>query len=147
MMMRFRGGGVGHKAVRAATNYFLEDHDALEEPQEHGFEEADMGRLNSVEAGEEQLEHQEDDWGDAHDSDMDDEDGPLASTEAVLAEDSDVDDEELDYGYMSDEPEDEDSNWEGIEDDEAASQNADLLGAEDGEDISDDSENLGYADL
>jgi len=32
MMMRYRGGGVGHKSTRNATNIFLKDRDPLDYP-------------------------------------------------------------------------------------------------------------------
>jgi hypothetical protein len=32
MMMRYRGGGVGHKSTRNATNTFLKDRDPLDYP-------------------------------------------------------------------------------------------------------------------
>jgi hypothetical protein len=32
MLMRFRGGGVGHRTTREATNIFLDDRDPLDQP-------------------------------------------------------------------------------------------------------------------
>jgi len=55
--MHFQEGGVGHKAVHAVTDYFLDDCDALNNAEEQGLEDADR---------ESEEEKPRDDENDAH---------------------------------------------------------------------------------
>jgi len=129
MMMRFQGGGVGHKAVRAVTDYFLDDHDALDNAEEQGLEDANR---------ESEEEKPQDDKNNAHeitDNKMDDKDGLLAM---AMAGDLDIEDKEFDYGYMDNSKA---SDWEGIEEKDDKT-----IGIEDSND-SNDIDDLGYAHL
>jgi len=122
MMMHFWRGGIGHKAVCAATDYFLDDRDALDNTEEQGLEEANRKS---------EEEKPRDDENDAHeitDNEMDNENGLLA---IAMAGDSDIEDEEFDYGYMDDRK---DSDWEGTEEEDD-----ETIGLEN----SDDSDNIG----
>jgi len=127
--MRFWGGGVGHKAVCAVTDYFLDDHDALDNAEEQGLEDTDRKS---------EKEKPRDDENNAHeitDNEMDDEDGLLAM---AMAGDSDIEDEEFDYRYVDDS---QDSDWEGTEEEDDKT-----IGLEDSKD-SEDIDDLGYAHL
>jgi len=130
MMMRFRGGGVGHKSTREATNCFLPDRDAL-----------DKGKTREMELVEEQprIVFSEDD------EELDEVIEPAGS-------DSDSEQEmqileEFDYGYAEIDSDNED--WEDLKpegmDDELDGEPD--LGAEDGEDTVDDKDDLGFADF
>ncbi|KAF8896765.1 GMC oxidoreductase-domain-containing protein [Gymnopilus junonius] len=57
MMMRFRGGGVGHKSTRAATDFFKQDRDKLdvkkpseveEEEEDDGMDEEDLSDVGEI---------------------------------------------------------------------------------------------------
>ncbi|EKM78993.1 hypothetical protein AGABI1DRAFT_75575 [Agaricus bisporus var. burnettii JB137-S8] len=48
MMMRYRGGGVGHKLTRHATNTFLEDRDPFDELDFYTEHEQDPGRVERM---------------------------------------------------------------------------------------------------
>lgn len=48
LMMRFRGGGVGHKSTREATDFFKKDRDRLDEP---GLTEMDDAETTSEDDG------------------------------------------------------------------------------------------------
>ena len=81
LMMRFRGGGVGHKATREATDFFRKDCDRLDmqaiEPSDDDVEEnAEEVALNH-ESGAEDVSDEEHDYGyvrtDTEDSEEDSE--------------------------------------------------------------------------
>jgi hypothetical protein len=74
LMMRFRGGGVGHKSSREASNFFKKDRDRLDVMEPH---------------------EQNDDLNEQEDSEMD-----LEECHSVNEVDED---EEEDFGYMREE--------------------------------------------
>jgi hypothetical protein len=128
MIMRFRGGGVGHKSTRAATDQFLDDRDRTE--RNRGGE-------------------------DSHTADQDDE--PARASEAELQQphheiEPRIEDEvdptdEHDYGYSEQVVDDDDGEsedgWQD-EDEDLAFLLDDELGAEDGEG---DDEDLGFGEF
>jgi hypothetical protein len=127
--MQFRGGGVGHKSTREATNYFLADRDLLDIPTLVPEEEPGDAGDNEIERC---------------DGANDDEDigGSGSGSEEIEDEGEDGDhvwvdiDEEEDFGYsrLTDDESDEGSDDELDVDDVH-------LSAEDGED------DTGFADL
>ena len=138
--MRYRGGGVGHKSTRDATNKFLTDRDMLDIPTTADKDPADSDE-NIVEEGDEveimEGENEEnvcagkepepDPNEDSNDESEDDEDGDEAEFE-----------EEFDYGLPG-------GDGSGNEDDDTDDEDDDALGPEDGDEEDDD--DLGYADL
>lgn len=153
--MRFRGGGVGHRTTRKATNIFLDDRDKLDTHQagaavvHTGEEGSDDDRSDTSDVGEESVGNaMELDTGDELESGlMDNGEGSAAQREiAELDEDDESDVEYDDYGYSGiqeiegevfDEEKDEDGyseDGEGFEATEGDEEIDDELGAEDGED-------------
>jgi len=62
-MMRFRGGGVGHKSTREATDSFKKDQDQLDVKSDIENDEA-MPEILEPEPGEEEIEEdEEEDYG------------------------------------------------------------------------------------
>ena len=119
--MRFRGGGVGHKSTRAATDQFLDDRDRAERNR--------CGEDNPT-------------------ADQDDE--PARESEAELQQsrheielriEDEVDlEDECDYGYSKqvvDGDEEDEDGWQD-EDEDLGFLLDDMLGAEDGEGDDDD---------
>jgi hypothetical protein len=102
-MMRFRGGGVGHKSTRDATNFFKQDRDRL-----------DMtNAVTTVTAGASEVSILDDDVVQAIDQDNDETGDDIV--EEVSG--NELEDEEDDYGYVkadSDRSEDSDSEVEGL---------------------------------
>ena len=137
MMMRFRGGGVGHTSTREATDWFLKDRDKLDMASE-------MADEGSDEDGErfEDENNEAEGWvkGDGLDGVAVDEVEDVDGDEDV---DEDEIDEELDYGYALDEEVAEESEEEYHSDDLVD----DALGAEDGEEAEDELYNLGFGTL
>ena len=142
-MMRFRGGGVGHKSTREATNQFLVDCDPMDIRFGQQPESEDLEHGNSVTDSDSTNSKEEEDLG-----------LELISVDNSESE-NDTEDlenrEEEDYGYII---HDSDSDLEpGIDldsDDDLEytnQQGLDSLGAEDGIDISDPVEDLGFAEL
>jgi hypothetical protein len=122
MLMRFRGGGVGHTGTRAATNKFLEDRDQLD---------VDNGHMQGG-------DDEEGSHGDSEeDSDNDPDEGqPEGGSEKVVDDEGNSScDEEYGYGYSID---DEDG-------DEPPDVADDALGPEDGEGDVDEVSLLGFA--
>jgi hypothetical protein len=120
--MRFRGGGVGHKSTRRATDKFLKDRDDL-----------DLRRAAQSAARAQEEAQQED---------AQEEDDDIAVTEAGGDEE-----EEDDYGYRENELAaklGDDSGSESEDEDDIAD---DALGAEDGEGAEDETAALGFAEL
>ena len=102
-MMRFRGGGVGHKSTREATDFFKQDRDPLDErvTQDAGFEwdEVDEDEPITVEEiDSDELIGEEEDYGYVReDSDSEDE----SDCDPENGEELDVD-EEVDFGPEDD---------------------------------------------
>jgi hypothetical protein len=140
MMMRFRGGGVGHTSTRTATDWFLKDRDKLDMASEM----ADEGRNEDGEPF-------EDDDNEAASEGLGRVKGDGVAVDEVEEvdgdEDCDIDedeiDEELDYGYALDEEVAEESEEEYQSDDLVD----DALGAEDGEEAEDELYSLGFGTL
>lgn len=132
MFMRFRGGGVGHKSTRDATNHFLSDRSLAELARTHGPNAADEELTNA------HRESQQEEPTDANsESQQDDHDDEGMES-----------DEEQDFGYenpFEDEEEDEEEGEEEEMIDEW--EDLDVLGPEDGEVSDGDVEGLGFADL
>jgi hypothetical protein len=117
MMMRFHGGGVGHKSTREVTDQFLDDRDPMDTgsgQQELGEDETEKLGLILEDDNDDNSENGEEDYGYMND-DSD------AETEW-----EDVDDDVI-------------TDYE--------SQGFDSLGAEDGLDVTDPVEDLGFAAL
>lgn len=139
-MMRFRGGGVGHKSTREVTNQFLVDRDPMDIRFGQQLESEDLEHGNSM-----------------ADSDFNSEEEEDLALESITEDNSDSDSEDLetreeeDYGYIV---YDSDSDLEpGIDLDANDDleytnlQGLDSLGAEDGVDVADPVEDLGFAEL
>lgn len=124
-MMRFRGGGVGHKSTREATDFFKNDRDPLDE-RATGAESRDMNSETDDEL-EDNCEEEDDDLG--------------------LNED-----QEEDYGYVSvrEDSEDEDDT---LADDDAdgdpvlVDEQVDFGPEDDGGAVDPDMEAFGYAEM
>jgi hypothetical protein len=119
-MMRFRGGGVGHKSTRAATDLFKNDRDALDlkpstpvpsESEGEGMEE----EVEEIEYGDDGMNDEEEDYG------------------YILGDDFGSESEQGDENELREELEDLDEEDFGPEDDGGA--------------IDDDMVALGYSEL
>lgn len=91
-MMRFRGGGVGHKSTREATDFFKKDRDRLDKQL---ISDA-VQEIHDVDISEEEVadpEDEEEDYGYIQED-----------TESDLSGDDDVDnqDSDDDFGYYGD---------------------------------------------
>ena len=121
-MIRFRGGGVGHKSTRDATNFFKKDRDRLDTPVMTG----------------------------SHDDDDDNDDEMMAEEDlGELQPDELKEDEEDDFGYaMSQSDEDEVDEGEAISYSDDDSDGDVYFGPEDdGGAVYPDMDELGYGDL
>lgn len=143
MMMRYRGGGVGHKSTRDATNKFLTDRDILDIPTTTGTADEDADLDEDIQIGE---EGEEVVITDGHSGENvvagDEEKEPDPNEDNDESEDDDSEaefEEEFDYGLPGEDGSDNEDNEEADEADE------DALGPEDGDEEDDD--DLGYADL
>ncbi|KAG6882409.1 hypothetical protein C0992_011764 [Termitomyces sp. T32_za158] len=136
MMMRFRGGGIGHKSTHEATNTFLSDR--------HRSDMTSSGTANTTS---EMVGPMEDD------NELDEENNKLGLQ--LHAQEETLTDEEEDYVYKnpmhqqlqeSDSNESRNNSDDGFED---GSDNGldDGLGPEDGEDDAEDEGDWGYAEL
>jgi len=129
--MRFRGGGVGHKSTREATDAFKKDRDLIDER-------AQLERRLGVD---DEPRADEDDWVDEGDENNNLED--LDDAESVNEE------LEEDYGYIQEESDGEPSTDEDLElanqvdevDDE------DFGPEDDGGAVDPDMDDLGYAEM
>jgi len=125
LMMRFRGGGVGHKSTREATDFFKRDRDRLDTRKVT----TDMPTsILDDEMAKEILEQDNDEPGD----------------DGVVDEE-----EENDYGYVRDDSESGDSEAGGVEvgqdgQDDDSEQD---FGPEDDAEAFDTLDDFGYADL
>jgi hypothetical protein len=149
MLMRFRGGGVGHKSTREATAVFLEDRDPLDKVS---VAQEDAGEDTSSEDNSEIRGHQ--------DSDSDHEELAQLDTRVVattqnqdMAEEGEMDDageseiEEYGYGGLDDSESETDNEGDEEQADNGVDEVIDNeLGPEDGEDDVED-EYEGYAEL
>jgi hypothetical protein len=128
MIMRFRGGGVGHKSTRTATDQFLGDRDRAERIRRG--EDSRTADQDDEPARECEAESQQ----------------PRHEIEPRIEDGVDLEDEpECDYGYSKqvvDGDEDEDG-WQD-EDEDLGFLLDDELGAEDGEG---DDEDLGFGEF
>ena len=121
LMMRFRGSGVGHKSTRQATDFFKKDRHVL-----------DME--NSLESRKDIVEE----LVETNDSNE--------SVNMVVSSDSEVGDEEDDYGYQLGEDHSDSEEEKGSDDDSELGEED--FGLEDnGLAVDSDMEDLGYAEL
>ncbi|KAG1811133.1 uncharacterized protein BJ212DRAFT_1579186 [Suillus subaureus] len=149
MFMRFRGGGVGHKSTRSATQIFRNDHDPLDcvAPGDNADSEEDEEASDSE-------EDEEASEGDEEGAAEGDEEGAAegAIDEGIIDQDEDEvgesEMEEFGYGGLDQEEDDTDSD-----EDDSSSDNEDNdsdldndLGPEDGEDENEE-ELEGYGEL
>jgi hypothetical protein len=153
MVMRFRGGGVGHKSTRSATDFFKNDRDSLDRDRRRAkIDTENQSNGDSQDATDSDSEQQKD-FGmelvvamGSH-GDVEDEAGSVHVEELeAVASDDEEGDEEDDYTYVrdiSDSSNDEDS---GSESDRDLSD--DMLGPEDGIcTVDNEMDELGYADF
>jgi hypothetical protein len=143
MLMRYRGGGVGHTNIRDATDWFLKDRDKLDMASEQARYEKTPSKSMSADEGSEEDDEQDDD-NEAEEGDGDEGAGGWVTVGEVEDIDEDEIDEELDYGYALDEEVAEESEEECHSDDELIDN---ALGAEDGEEAEDELDNLGFGTL
>jgi hypothetical protein len=124
LMMRFRGGGVGHKSTREATDFFKKDRDPMDARAPTSGDTSTRDDIGiDEELGAEDLEERHDE-----------------------AEDSEIDEDiEDDYGYMREESDAENSDGAAVGDLDAASD--DFGPEDDGWGVDPDMEELGYADF
>jgi hypothetical protein len=134
-MMRYRGGGVGHKTTREATNSFKSDRDPLDNQEiSTGFNDEDKvdedGTLREI---------QEED-GEIHD-----EDGEIREDddERVRQAEEEIQEEEEDYGYAREDSEEESD----MDDDAEVDDEAEFGPEDDGGAIDPDMDALGYAEM
>jgi hypothetical protein len=148
MLMRYRGGGVGHKSTRAATDKFIQDRDELDLPDyvaptgdgENVFEDGGAEK----EVGDTAMQLDDDSDNDSVEENLVGAGYNLEEEDKSIEDDEDHNDaafeEEFDYGYELD--------YEGAASDKEgqdAEELDDVLGSEDSrEDDEDDDE---YADL
>jgi hypothetical protein len=162
MLMRFRGGGVGHTSTRTATDRFLRDRDRLDRdngPMRGGddLDESEDGDVDEAvdEEGDgdnhlesEHIQGSQGDYNNLRDSNGGDEGEGLGGGDEEPGT-GDVDDEgrngdeEEDYGYRY--LVDKDSDEEDSDDDEPLDVADDALGPEDGEGDDDEVNLLGFA--
>jgi hypothetical protein len=144
MLMRFRGGGVGHTSTRSATDRFLQDRDRLDQDSrtqgdgdesEGGFEDADDVDGEVLGPG-----GRDEEPGNGDDDDRSWHGGNEGPRTGDFDDNEGSGDEEEDYGYryLVDDENDEDS-------DEPLDVVDDVLGPEDGEGDIDEVNLLGYA--
>ena len=150
MMMCFRGGSMGHKAVWHATDYFLDDHDWLNTTQDESEHEQEIEEIEVVLEEDAMVGNFNDSLEEETPSEasMDIEENSSNGREA------DLEDEEQDYGYAtynkgdSDKLDDNnDDMWGDFEEEDMEIQNLDVLGPENGEGASNELEDLGFGDL
>jgi hypothetical protein len=127
-VMRFRGGGVGHKSTREATDRFLQDRDVLDlRDDEH----PEMETHSDSDDNNDDKEGNSSAGGDENQEEWTDED----------------DEEEGDYGYGGLSAEESGEETNGSDSDSPDSEADDELGPEDGEGVENEVELLGYSNL
>jgi hypothetical protein len=127
MIMRFRGGGVGHTSTRAATNIFKADRDIRDIMESHHREEEQGAPVTDLS----NVEEQEDDENIVAEGSEDGIDGEGGLSESELA----------DYGYEAEGESEEEEEEEEDEDEED-----DGEGGEEDDTTIDELDALGYAD-
>ena len=146
IIMCFHGGGVGHKAVCCATDYFLDDWDPFEMLlKEHKLEEEGWKEIEVVFEEDSIIEN------------IDEEEVPSEASNNCEQESQDhrgaIEEEEQDYRYVTydldkgklDDNDNDNDGWRDIKAEDA--QNLDVLGPEVGEGACDELEDLGFGDL
>jgi hypothetical protein len=122
-MMRFRGGGVGHKTTREATDSFKGDRDPLDDQA------TCMVGFNDSESEVDEAE-------------------TIIDGEIQVEEDTEIQDEEEDYGYTREDSESETDESETHDDDAELGVDEVYFGPEDdGGAIDPDMDALGYAEM
>jgi len=126
-MMRFRGGGVGHKSTRDATNFFKKDRDQL-----------DTRSVTIGDGGGEVIAEEAELW-------LDEPQAEDANTE----EEEEEEEEEEDFGYTMSQSDDEVDEVDEVEAVGDGDSDGDIyFGPEDdGGAVDPDMDELGYADL
>jgi hypothetical protein len=137
MVMRYRGGGVGHTSTREATDWFLKDRDLLD---------AESKQARAADSHNTPMDaDQGDGEGEGERGSEQDENEDEAVNENEEIKEDEID-EEMDYGYILDEEE-----LDGSEEEDPPGPEGELaddaLGAEDGEEVEDELDNLGYGAL
>jgi hypothetical protein len=123
MIMRFRGGGVGHTSTRAATDIFKNDRDILDMKSHQARKEQYAPAPLNVE--EEEVNEDHDDNMEAEDSELEAGEGHEVDEEDELSES-----ELVDYGYESEgKSEWEEEEWENRDVGEEDNSTIDELGA------------------
>lgn len=146
-MMRFRGGGVGHKSTREATDFFKNDRDPLDE-RATGAESRDMN--SETDELEDNCEEEDDDL---ESRDMNSETDELEDCEEEDDDDLGLnEDQEEDYGYVSvrEDSEDEDDTLADGDvggDAVLVDEQVDFGPEDDGGAVDPDMEAFGYADM
>jgi hypothetical protein len=95
-MMRFRGGGVGHKSTREASNFFKKDRDRLDMP---GLTEPDKQVDAEMEGDFEELADEVDHH---HDEDEEEDFGYVREESDVSEGELAAEDEDVDFGPEDD---------------------------------------------
>jgi hypothetical protein len=122
-MMRFQGGGVGHKSTREATNLFKMDRDRLDISATLDSDDCDMA-----------IEF--------------DDDSDEPENNEIVNEDTVDQEEEDDYGYMKEDSDSDDTEIAEVDyDDEEGDTDEDLGPEDDGGAVDPFMDELGYADL
>lgn len=151
MMMRHRGGGVGHTSTREATDWFLSDRDQLDTASKRVREAKSMESPSPIpnegsEDEDNQSQDEEEEFeGELEERNRDNVAGEGDKHETVQEIEDEEIDEEMDFGYAVDEEQElEESDEEGLDDNEARD---DALGPEDGQEEDDEINSLGFANL
>lgn len=157
MVMRYRGGGVGHQSTRQATNYFLDDRSAADLERQKEKRDGPDAHDSDLETSSDETDSagskegksaSEDDSEEVHrPGQWEDEEG---DNEEMQASEDDNEDtfhepeewEEEDEFY---EPEEQDEEQGGEDSEEVDVVTDDYLGPEDGLDNDDEVEELGFA--
>jgi hypothetical protein len=134
MLMRFRGGGVGHKSTCESTAIFLEDHDPLDEIARDDSEEDSKSDIDQT-------------WSD-DDLVQVSESTSTAQNQAAGEDEDDIESEMDEYRYGGIDEEEEATDEEGAKPEpmDGLEEANDEVGPEDGEDDAVD-EYEGYAEL
>ena len=99
MMMRFRGGGVGHKSVQKATDYFLQDRFPDDNVDLNIEDDEDVEGVEELSEELGSTENMADEIDEEVSDDEDDEENDVENDEEDEEADSDAEDDGSDGGY------------------------------------------------